>query len=102
MHRQDEATETFKLIQAAYAVLGDPQERQWSVVAAHAPLPCFPPLHHSPADRCVLPPFPRFAHRYDDHRDAILRGGTGVGGGDGTDDGVIDLFPFFSTACYTG
>ena len=43
-HRAEEATAEFQLIQAAYAVLSDPQERAW----------------------------------YDDHREAILRGGESV------------------------
>jgi len=32
-HRVDEATEAFKLIQAAHACLSDAQERAWSVPA---------------------------------------------------------------------
>ncbi|XP_068608818.1 dnaJ homolog subfamily C member 21 isoform X2 [Brachionichthys hirsutus] len=60
----DEAAEQFKLVQAAYDVLSDPQERAW----------------------------------YDDHREALLRGGLS---GDYEDDG-IELLPFFTVTCYCG
>jgi len=41
---------------------------------------------------------------YDSHREQILRGGTGArGDGDDEDEGCgINLFPFFSSSCYTG
>lgn len=68
----EEATERFKEIQAAYAVLSDAHERSW----------------------------------YDAHRDAILRGGSGVsgGGGAGDDDDVdgVDLWAYFSSSAYSG
>ena len=72
-HQTDLATEKFKDIQAAYSVLSDPQERAW----------------------------------YDAHRDAILRGGSGVAGGGGGDDEYdpdegLDVWAFFSSACYSG
>ncbi|XP_056587192.1 dnaJ homolog subfamily C member 21 [Triplophysa dalaica] len=60
----DEAAERFKLIQAAYDVLSDPQERAW----------------------------------YDNHRDALLKGGVG---GDYRDDS-IDLLQYFTVTCYSG
>eukprot|EP00041_Stephanoeca_diplocostata_P030215 m.907103 g.907103 ORF g.907103 m.907103 type:complete len:636 (+) comp23711_c0_seq9:136-2043(+) len=65
LERLDEATEKFQLVQSAYAVLSDPQERTW----------------------------------YDDHRESILRGGTGTGDGDGNG---IDLMGYFSTTCFRG
>ena len=71
-HQIAAATEAFKDIQAAYAVLSDPQERSW----------------------------------YDQHRDAILRGGTGVadsGGGDAdADDDGLDLWRYFTSSAYSG
>ncbi|CAL1567576.1 unnamed protein product [Knipowitschia caucasica] len=60
----EEAAEQFKLIQAAYDVLGDPQERAW----------------------------------YDNHRDALLKGGIS---GDYEDDS-IDLLQYFTVTCYSG
>ncbi|KAL6096778.1 dnajc21 [Pungitius sinensis] len=60
----DEAAEYFKLIQAAYDVLSDPQERAW----------------------------------YDNHRDALLKGGVS---GDYEDDS-IDLLQYFTVTCYSG
>lgn len=60
----EEAAEHFKLIQAAYDVLSDPQERAW----------------------------------YDNHRDALLKGGVG---GDYQDDS-IDLLQYFTVTCYSG
>ncbi|KAF3848997.1 hypothetical protein F7725_015494, partial [Dissostichus mawsoni] len=60
----DEAAEYFKLIQAAYDVLSDPQERAW----------------------------------YDNHREALLKGGIT---GDYADDS-IDLLQFFTVTCYSG
>ena len=61
------ATAVFQQIQAAHAVLSDPQERSW----------------------------------YDAHREAILRGKSGVGG-DGEDDPVSHLWGFFSASAYSG
>ncbi|XP_045923493.1 dnaJ homolog subfamily C member 21 isoform X2 [Micropterus dolomieu] len=60
----EEAAEHFKLIQAAYDVLSDPQERAW----------------------------------YDNHRDALLKGGLS---GDYEDDS-IDLLQYFTVTCYSG
>ncbi|XP_051733990.1 dnaJ homolog subfamily C member 21 isoform X2 [Ctenopharyngodon idella] len=60
----DEAAECFKLIQAAYDVLSDPQERAW----------------------------------YDNHREALLKGGVS---GEYQDDS-IDLVQFFTVTCYSG
>ncbi|XP_038599979.1 dnaJ homolog subfamily C member 21 [Tachyglossus aculeatus] len=59
-----EAAEQFKLIQAAYDVLSDPQERAW----------------------------------YDNHREALLKGGVD---GDYQDES-IDLLCFFTVTCYSG
>ncbi|XP_045704356.1 dnaJ homolog subfamily C member 21 [Phyllostomus hastatus] len=59
-----EAAEQFKLIQAAYDVLSDPQERAW----------------------------------YDNHREALLRGGP-----DGEyQDESLDLLHYFTVTCYSG
>lgn len=76
--KKEEATEQFQLIQAAYAVLNDPQERTW----------------------------------YDNHRDAILRGGlllfaglaalTPCPGTGLNEDEGIDLMPFFSPSVFSG
>ncbi|XP_059894185.1 dnaJ homolog subfamily C member 21 isoform X3 [Gadus macrocephalus] len=60
----EEASEHFKLIQAAYEVLSDPQERAW----------------------------------YDNHREALLKGGVS---GEYKDDSV-DLLRFFTVTCYSG
>ncbi|XP_066566924.1 dnaJ homolog subfamily C member 21 isoform X2 [Amia ocellicauda] len=60
----DQAAEQFKLIQAAYDVLSDPQERAW----------------------------------YDNHRDALLKGGVS---GEYEDDS-IDLLQYFTVTCYSG
>ncbi|KAL2099628.1 hypothetical protein ACEWY4_004022 [Coilia grayii] len=60
----EEAAEQFKLIQAAYDVLGDPQERAW----------------------------------YDNHREALLKGGVD---GEYQDDS-IDLIQYFTVSCYSG
>ncbi|KAM4634274.1 dnaJ homolog subfamily C member 21 isoform 2-T2 [Polymixia lowei] len=60
----EEAAEQFKLIQAAYDVLSDPQERAW----------------------------------YDNHREALLKGGVS---GEYEDDSV-DLLQFFTVTCYSG
>ncbi|XP_058474240.1 dnaJ homolog subfamily C member 21 isoform X1 [Solea solea] len=60
----EEAAEHFKLIQAAYEVLSDPQERAW----------------------------------YDNHREALLKGGLS---GDYEDDS-IDLLQYFTVTCYSG
>ncbi|XP_020780874.2 dnaJ homolog subfamily C member 21 [Boleophthalmus pectinirostris] len=60
----EEAAEQFKLIQAAYDVLSDPQERAW----------------------------------YDNHREALLKGGLS---GDYKDDS-IDLLQYFTVTCYSG
>uniref|UniRef100_K9J1N2 DnaJ homolog subfamily C member 21 n=1 Tax=Desmodus rotundus TaxID=9430 RepID=K9J1N2_DESRO len=59
-----EAAEQFKLIQAAYDVLSDPQERAW----------------------------------YDNHREALLKGGLD---GEYQDDSV-DLLHYFTVTCYSG
>nr|XP_057910714.1 dnaJ homolog subfamily C member 21 isoform X2 [Doryrhamphus excisus] len=64
LDKAEEAAERFKLIQAAYEVLSDPQERAW----------------------------------YDNHRDALLKGGLS---GDYEDDS-IDLVQFFTVTCYSG
>ncbi|XP_062409713.1 dnaJ homolog subfamily C member 21 [Sardina pilchardus] len=60
----EDAAEQFKLIQAAYDVLGDPQERAW----------------------------------YDNHREALLKGGVD---GDYKDDS-IDILQYFTVSCYSG
>ncbi|XP_034752573.1 dnaJ homolog subfamily C member 21 isoform X3 [Etheostoma cragini] len=60
----EDAAEQFKLIQAAYEVLSDPQERAW----------------------------------YDNHREALLKGGIS---GDFEDDS-IDLLQYFTVTCYSG
>uniref|UniRef100_A0A9J7Z608 DnaJ homolog subfamily C member 21 n=2 Tax=Cyprinus carpio TaxID=7962 RepID=A0A9J7Z608_CYPCA len=60
----EEAAEEFKLIQAAYDVLSDPQERAW----------------------------------YDNHREALLKGGVS---GEYQDDST-DLLQFFTVTCYSG
>uniref|UniRef100_UPI0037E72FBA dnaJ homolog subfamily C member 21 isoform X2 n=1 Tax=Semicossyphus pulcher TaxID=241346 RepID=UPI0037E72FBA len=60
----EDAAEHFKLIQAAYDVLSDPQERAW----------------------------------YDNHREALLKGGVS---GDYEDDS-IDLLQYFTVTCYSG
>ncbi|ESO87617.1 hypothetical protein LOTGIDRAFT_179278 [Lottia gigantea] len=62
----EEATEQFRLVQQAYEVLSDPQERAW----------------------------------YDNHREAILRGG--LGRGDKYTDDSIDVFQYFTSSCYSG
>ncbi|XP_057674997.1 dnaJ homolog subfamily C member 21 [Corythoichthys intestinalis] len=64
LDKAEEAAEQFKLIQAAYDVLSDPQERAW----------------------------------YDNHREALLKGGVS---GDYEDDSV-DLLQFFTVTCYSG
>ncbi|XP_034048650.1 dnaJ homolog subfamily C member 21 [Thalassophryne amazonica] len=64
LNSAEEAAEQFKLIQAAYDVLSDPQERAW----------------------------------YDNHREALLKGGLS---GDYEDDS-IDLLQYFTVTCYSG
>ncbi|KAK2827734.1 hypothetical protein Q7C36_018660 [Tachysurus vachellii] len=64
LENSEEAAEQFKLIQAAYDVLSDPQERAW----------------------------------YDNHREALLKGGVS---GDYNDDS-IDLLQYFTVTCYSG
>ena len=65
----EHATEVFKQIQNAYAVISDPHERSW----------------------------------YDAHREAILRGGTGVGGDNVEDEAEgMELWSYFSTSAYSG
>ncbi|XP_015231826.1 PREDICTED: dnaJ homolog subfamily C member 21 isoform X1 [Cyprinodon variegatus] len=64
LENAEEAAEQFKLIQAAYDVLSDPQERAW----------------------------------YDNHREALLKGGLT---GDYEDDS-IDLLQYFTVTCYSG
>ncbi|KAG7477088.1 hypothetical protein MATL_G00090480 [Megalops atlanticus] len=64
LENAEEAAEQFKLIQAAYDVLSDPQERAW----------------------------------YDNHREALLKGGVG---GEYEDDS-IDLLQYFTVTCYSG
>lgn len=65
MHRLDEATEKFKDIQNAYAVLSDPTERSW----------------------------------YDLHKEEILSGGDGTGGGMRE---LVNLMKYFSASAYDG
>ncbi|XP_056401805.1 dnaJ homolog subfamily C member 21 isoform X2 [Hyla sarda] len=60
----EEAAEQFKVIQAAYDVISDPQERAW----------------------------------YDNHRDALLKGGVD---GEYRDDS-LDLVQYFTVTCYSG
>ncbi|XP_046593893.1 dnaJ homolog subfamily C member 21-like [Neodiprion lecontei] len=60
----EDAKEQFQIVQRAWEVLNDPQERAW----------------------------------YDNHREAILKGGIG---GNYKDDS-IDLFQYFTTSCYEG
>ncbi|KAJ6656090.1 hypothetical protein lerEdw1_004139 [Lerista edwardsae] len=60
----EEAAEQFKLIQAAYDVLSDPQERAW----------------------------------YDNHREALLKGGVD---GEYQDDS-LDVLHYFTVTCYSG
>uniref|UniRef100_A0A452HLU0 DnaJ homolog subfamily C member 21 n=1 Tax=Gopherus agassizii TaxID=38772 RepID=A0A452HLU0_9SAUR len=64
LENADEAAEQFKLIQAAYDVLSDPQERAW----------------------------------YDNHREALLKGGVD---GEYQDDS-LDLLRYFTVNCYSG
>lgn len=64
MDNAAEAAEQFKLIQAAYDVLSDPQERAW----------------------------------YDNHREALLKGGLD---GEYQDDS-LDLLHYFTVTCYSG
>ncbi|XP_053557173.1 dnaJ homolog subfamily C member 21 [Bombina bombina] len=64
LDNSEEAAEQFKLIQAAYDVLSDPQERAW----------------------------------YDNHRDALLKGGVD---GEYQDDS-LDLLQYFTVTCYSG
>ncbi|XP_061874003.1 dnaJ homolog subfamily C member 21 isoform X2 [Colius striatus] len=64
LENAEEAAEQFKLIQAAYDVLSDPQERAW----------------------------------YDNHREALLKGGVD---GDYQDDS-LDLLRYFTVSCYSG
>ncbi|KAL6267353.1 hypothetical protein P5V15_000428 [Pogonomyrmex californicus] len=64
LENPDEAKEQFQLVQQAWDILSDSQERAW----------------------------------YDNHREAILKGGIGE---DYKDDS-INLFPFFSTSCFKG
>uniref|UniRef100_A0A8C0GIL8 DnaJ homolog subfamily C member 21 n=1 Tax=Chelonoidis abingdonii TaxID=106734 RepID=A0A8C0GIL8_CHEAB len=64
LENADEAAEQFKLIQAAYDVLSDPQERAW----------------------------------YDNHREALLKGGLD---GEYQDDS-LDLLRYFTVNCYSG
>ncbi|KAH8283429.1 hypothetical protein KR018_001675 [Drosophila ironensis] len=58
-----EAKERFQLIQQAYEVLSDPQERAW----------------------------------YDNHREQILRGKNSE-----YSENCLDVFPYFTSACYKG
>lgn len=39
---------------------------------------------------------------YDDHRDAILRGGSGVAGDDDDDPDLANVWRFFNSSCYSG
>nr|XP_033788878.1 dnaJ homolog subfamily C member 21 isoform X2 [Geotrypetes seraphini] len=64
LENAEEAAEQFKLIQAAYDVLSDPQERAW----------------------------------YDNHREALLKGGIQ---GEYQDDS-LDLLQYFTVTCYSG
>ncbi|XP_047227718.1 dnaJ homolog subfamily C member 21 isoform X3 [Girardinichthys multiradiatus] len=64
LENAEEAAEQFKLIQAAYDVLGDPQERAW----------------------------------YDNHREALLKGGLSSD----YEDDSIDLLQYFTVTCYSG
>ncbi|CAI5787695.1 dnaJ homolog subfamily C member 21 [Podarcis lilfordi] len=64
LENAEEAAEQFKLIQAAYDVLSDPQERAW----------------------------------YDNHREALLKGGVD---GEYQDDS-LDIFQYFTVTCYSG
>ncbi|KAM4809616.1 dnaJ homolog subfamily C member 21 [Rhinophrynus dorsalis] len=64
LENAEEAAEQFKLIQAAYDVISDPQERAW----------------------------------YDNHRDALLKGGVD---GEYQDDS-LDLVQYFTVTCYSG
>ncbi|XP_046742970.1 dnaJ homolog subfamily C member 21 [Diprion similis] len=60
----EDAKEQFQIVQQAWEVLSDPQERAW----------------------------------YDNHREAILKGGIG----ENYKDDSIDLFQYFTTSCYKG
>ncbi|KAG8599118.1 hypothetical protein GDO81_002881 [Engystomops pustulosus] len=64
LDNSEEAAEQFKVIQAAYDVISDPQERAW----------------------------------YDNHRDALLKGGVD---GEYQDDS-LDLVQYFTVTCYSG
>ncbi|XP_053159714.1 dnaJ homolog subfamily C member 21 [Hemicordylus capensis] len=64
LEKAEEAAEQFKLIQAAYDVLSDPQERAW----------------------------------YDNHREALLKGGVD---GEYQDDS-LDVLHYFTATCYSG
>ncbi|KAM6470074.1 dnaJ homolog subfamily C member 21 [Liasis olivaceus] len=64
LENAEEAAEQFKLIQAAYDVLSDAQERVW----------------------------------YDNHREALLKGG--VDGG--YQDDSLDVLQYFTVTCYSG
>ena len=39
---------------------------------------------------------------YDDHRDAILRGGNGVAGEDDDEPHTVNVWKYFNASCYTG
>lgn len=103
----EEAADQFKLIQAAYDVLSDPQERAWYEIILTQ--------HSKDSPRLTLYLlFQQNAHmlrrvfslmllsfacgRYDNHREALLKGGLS---GDYEDDS-IDLLQYFTVTCYSG
>lgn len=78
---QDEANKMFKELQRAYTVLIDPNERAWWVIL-HVPL---------------------FMIRYDNHKEAILRGvDTTVSQEEVYEERFVNVWPYFSESCYFG
>ena len=90
----EEAADQFKLIQAAYDVLSDPQERAWCVQIYLYRISLLLSAQWTwMNDDCLF-----VCGRYDNHRDALLKGGLS---GDYEDDS-IDLLQYFTVTCYSG
>lgn len=93
---EEQATERFKEISQAFNVGGRPELASLHLLlhGRDCAVVCVVRLL---AQQVLSDPQER--QWYDDHREDILRGGDGTGG---TDEVIINIWPYFSSTCFDG